>query len=398
MTLVRPALVSLAALLLGIALVGIALNRLPFSQRPALATRLWPTNPDAIRDSAMRAIGVAAASTGAVPDGARLAMHRLARLAPLRPEPFLVEATVAATAGDGARAEGLYRAAASRDPRSVLAHYALADAYLRGNRLTDGLNELSIVARLVPNAAVSLAAPLASYARQPGTGPALGYFLRRSPQFAPLVLGELAKDPSQVDRVLALSRGLALDPNDNGWKNILVATLIAGRDYPRALASWRAMFAVAPYHGIYNPGFSALAVPPPFNWSPSAGNAALVEPTAGGLKIVYYGRENAVITQQMLLLVPGRYRLAVSVGRGTANPARDDDGVALAWQLSCVEGGLVIGSLPLQGRAAGLAQLDVDVSAGCSAQWLALRGTAGNFGQPVELSLTDLSLAREGGQ
>ena len=46
------------------------------------------------------------------------------------------------------------------------------------------------------------------------------------------------------------------------------------------------------------------------------------------IKLVYYGREDSQLTQQLLLLAPDRYRLAMRIGdvppRARGN---DDDGV-----------------------------------------------------------------------
>ena len=204
-SILRGAVVGLAGLGAAVAVSAIELNRLPDGERPALAARLWSNAPDARRDQAMRDIGLAAARGGTVPDSAVRTMHWLARSEPLRAEPYLVEATVAVTAGDGARAERLFANAAERDPRSVLAHISLADRYLRTGRLTDGLAEISILARLVPGAATNLAGPIAAYARQPGTVPVLRAFFVRSPQLASPVLTELAKDPTATE--LAIRSG-----------------------------------------------------------------------------------------------------------------------------------------------------------------------------------------------
>lgn len=394
-TLARAGVVAFSGLAAAVAVTAVELNRLPDDERPTLAAALWPSNPDGIQDNAMREIGLAAARGGTVPDDARKAMRRLARLAPLRPDPYLVEATIAATGGDGDKAERLFKNAAARDPRSVLAHFSLADRYLRTNRLHDGLEEISVLGQLVPSATVSLAGPLATYARQPGTAPALQGFFARSPWMAAPVLGELAKDPAQAGRAISLGQGLPAKA-EKGWQQVVIQTLIDAHDYGRAQAAWRKFAGVGPYNGLYNPGFAAASTPPPFNWAPLDGNAALVEPSpGGGLKLVYYGRQDTLITRQLLVLAPGHYVLAMAVGAGpisTAVTTSTDPSGGVAWQVSCADGGAVLGSLPLRAAAPGRATLAFSVPPTCRSEWLSLRGTAGGFGEAVALTISEMSL------
>ena len=397
LSLARRGVVALAALVAATGVLAVALNRFPYDTRPSLAGKLWPGHPDTLHDQAMRDIGLAAAGGGTVPTSALNRMHRIAHLAPLDPDPFLVQATVVATAGDGASAERLFTEAAARDPRSVLAHYSLADRYLRTGRLSLALDELAVLARLVGSAANEMAEPIAAYALQPGTGPAMRKFFHQAPAYAGPVLAVLAKDPAQAERVMSLTQGFVLPPEASGWKSVLVQAQIERKDYPRALRAWQRVAGVGPFAGIYNPGFKLWPAPPPFNWTPVGGTAAMVEPVpGGGLKLVYYGREDSLLIQQLMVLAPGRYRLAMRIGDIPPRAHGNDDGVRLGWQLTCADGGPTLASLPLAGRAPGLIALNFAVPSGCPAQWIALHGTAGSFGEPVALTITAFSLTREG--
>ena len=393
----RRVVVIVAALATASGVAAVELNRLPFGDRPLLAQALWSSNPDALRDRAMQVIGLAAARGGTVPDQARVDMHRVARLSPLRADPFVVEATIAATAGDGAKAEQLFIEAAARDPRSVLAQYSLADRALRTNRLDDALSHLAILVRLVPNAAAGLAPPLALYARQPGAAPALRRFLARSPDMALPLLNQLASDPTQADRAITLAKGLPAFI-DKSWQANLVKVLVDYGEAAHAQSAWREMNGIAPYKGLYNPQFRTDAAPPPFNWSPGEGNAALVEPApGGGLKLLYYGRENAQITSQLMVLAPGRYRLAMRVAMGSlgaSSPTIADPAAALKWRVICGDGGTSLGELPL-GPRPGQASLVFAVPASCRSVWLALAGTATGFGEPVSLTIIQLAVNPE---
>ena len=382
----------------GIAGVGaIELNRLPFSDRPAFALAAWPSNPDTLRDRSMQAIGLAAAQGGTVPDSARRDMHRVARLSPLSADPFAVEATIAATEGDGAKAERLFAETAARDPRSVLAQYSLADRALRTNRLDEALTHLAILVRLVPNAAAGLAGPLALYARQPGAAPTLRHFLARSPGMALPLLNELARDPAQADRAIALARSLPFAV-ERDWQANLIQTLLGHGEAAHAQAAWRAMNQVEPYSGLYNPQFRTDSAPAPFNWSATEGNAALVEPApGGGLKLLYYGREDALITRQLLVLAPGRYRLAMRVAAAPGGPPGDanaDSASSVRWRVTCGDGGGGLGELPIN-PSSRQQSLRFDVPATCRSQWLELSGKSSGFGAPVTLTVNDLAVTRD---
>lgn len=400
MPVLRAMAVAVAALTGATAVAVVALNRLPADERPALAKSLWPEHPDAMRDKAMRDIGVAAARSGAVPDEARRVMRSIALAQPLRVHPYLVEATIAATAGDDGRAERLFAAAVARDPRSLLAHFALADRYLKTARLREGLGEISVLARLSPGATNTLAGPIAIYAREPGSTAILKEFFVRSPQFGPLVLNELAKDAAQADRALTLGAALPAG-GDTQWRQTLVQALIDKQQYGRALAAWRRLAAAPAGGAINNPGFAASPAPPPFNWAPFSTGGALAEAApGGGVKLVYYGREEISITRQMLVLSPGRYTLSMAVGSGpvATGPGLGSGGnEGVAWQVTCVEGGAILGTLTLK-PGASPAALRFAVPSSCPAQWLTLRGIAGQFGESVALTISALTLRKGSGE
>ena len=96
-------------------------------------------HPDALSNRAMAQIGTAAARGEAMPPTARQGLAAVVRKAPLSPDPFLVEGTIAQMANDPARAERLFLAARLRNPRSQGARYFLADRYFHTGRIQPGL-------------------------------------------------------------------------------------------------------------------------------------------------------------------------------------------------------------------------------------------------------------------
>lgn len=355
-----------------------------------LGARLWPQHVRVLVRETMAGLGVTAARGQLLSDATLRAMAEVARVAPLAPEPFLIKGALAQTAGKDAEAERLFVAARARDPRSEASRYFLADRFLRTGRTGPALAEMSALSRLVPGAAVQFAPGLAGFARTPGALPELKGFLRRSPEFEPAVLHELAKEPRNADLVLSLWSQRPVAPNEipPPWQASLLKGLVEARQYPKAAAAWSRFAGVSLKPGIYNPQFRRDPAPPPFNWNvPNVGG--VVEPGEGGVQIIYFGRQDVVMAEQLLLLPPGRYALALTVKGG------GDGRNALAWTISCDQPRRELAALPLGGASTARLQRGFEVPAGCPAQWLRLSGTSGEFSRSAELTMSGLELRRD---
>jgi hypothetical protein len=124
---------------------------------------------------------------------------------------------------------------------------------------------------------------------------------------------------------------------------------------------------------VFNPRFRPGGPPPPFNWRYSSGSAGVAEPqTGGGLRVLHYGREDAVLVEQLLLLGPGRHRLRQNADGPTPN---------LQWSLSC---------LPSGGTQDGP---DFTVSASCPAQQLQMRGTGADTAATTDVLIRSVTLS-----
>lgn len=341
----------------------------------------------------MAEIGARSARGQELPPALLEQVSEIARKSPLAPEPFLIHGAVAQLEGRDRIAERLYFEARARDPRSRAARYFVADRYLRTGRVPDALGELAVLSRLTGGGGV-FGPALASYARSPGAVAQLRRFFRTAPEFEPIVLGNLATDSRNLDLILALWSGRSTQPGTAEWQSRIVAELVGKGDFARAYAAWRRLAGVKQASpGLFNPEFRKLPFPPPFNWSFGSGGG-LADPAAGGrLEVIYFGREDAMLAQQLLLLGPGRYRLSMDV----TGDFRDSG--EIGWSVECLPKNQAVMRLPLhpEGSSARLPSVFA-VPPGCPAQRLQLTGSPGEFPKATEFTIGKLQLTRATGQ
>lgn len=347
----------------------------------------FESHPDALIDRAMAEIGAAAARGGTVPPSARQAMLKVARKAPLAPDPYLVEGTIAEMSGDHLYAERLFLAARTRDPRSPGARYFLADRYLKTNRILPGLVEMGALARLSEKASQPLIPALAAYARTPGAITELRRFFKLSPTTRDRTLALLAEDARNAPLVLALAPEPRPGAPTADWHGRMIQSLVTAGDYAGAEALWIKISGVANRGLLYNPQFRQSSALPPFDWRFSSGASGVAEPSgSGGLDVIYYGRDEVALASQLLRLAPGRYRLAMRI----EGPSRAG---GLSWGISCVPGNAGLLRLPIgtAGKGAVAGGFAVPAS-GCPAQALELRGRPGDTLETAQLTIFDLKL------
>ena len=389
---VRTVIVLVVAALLAMQVVRTALVADP-STRMTIAPRLWPSHPTLLTNQTMAEIGAHAARGEPPPPATLRQVDAIARMAPLAAEPFLIKGALAQVEGKQEHAERLFLAARIRDPRSAAARYFLADRYLRTVRIAPALAEIAALSRLYIEARAQFGPALATFAQMPGGVPQLRRFFRTSPELEPFVLAHLANDARNADLVLALWGRRPVDPKapPPEWQGTLIRRLTEQGQFAKAYATWRLVAGVERGPGtIFNPGFRKISVPPPFNWELSA-TGGVVEPAPGDrLQVIYYGRQDAVLAEQLLMLAPGRYQLGMEISGPLG------DGGELAWTLSCVPRHELIFRLPInrKGRIAG----KFSVSQNCPVQSFRLTALPGPFPQSQEFTIGGLSLIRESGE
>lgn len=386
----RQFVIAALALGLGFQVVRTAAMERP-APRQAIGAWMWPSHPAFILDRTMAEIGALARHGQKLPPTTLQHIKEIARKTPLAPEPYLIHGALAQESGQVARAERLFAQARLRDPRSETARYFLADRYLRSGRTGEALVEITAFSRLVPTAAAQFAPALASFAHTPGAIPQLRGFFRSSPEFEPLVLDQLAADVRNTDLILALAVGRPAGDPPQPWQAKIVGALVEQEQFTKAYDVWKKITGLPNIGGgLFNSEFDKVEAPPPFNWT-FATSGGVAEPSGGGrLQVIYYGREDTALAQQLLLLSPGQYQLRMDVS------GQVGDGTAIAWSLTCLPQKRAIISLPLkQGmRQAVIAFL---VSPDCPAQRLDLIGSAGEFPRSLDFAVSKLKLTRIAG-
>ncbi len=358
---------------------------------PATGAQMWPGHPNVVLNRTMARIGTLSARGQTLPPALMAQVDDIARKMPLAAEPFLIKGAVAQTDGRESVADRLYFAARDHDPRSRAARYFLAERYLGTGRPEPALKEMAVLARLT-NATGVFAPALATYARSPGAVPSLRRFFRSSPEFEPAVLSHLAADARNLDLILALWSGRGARPGEAPpeWVTRILDALLAKGDYRNAYSIWRRYSGVGQGpSGLFNPEFRTVAAPPPFNWRYGS-SGGIAEPAADGrLEVVYYGREDGVFAEQVLMLAPGAYQLSMNL----SGDLKDAAGVA--WSLNCLPQNQPVMRLPIQqSRSSAGVRGAFSVPAGCPAQRLQLAAEAGEFPNTLEFTVSNLHLAK----
>jgi hypothetical protein len=281
-----------------------------------------------------------------------------------------------------------------REPRSPAVRYLLVDLYLRAGKVGAGLTEMAELSKVVPGSSGQIIPALAQFAKSPGADVQLRRLFGRNPQLEDPVLSILASDPANADLILsAASQSRSVDAAPF-WQTKLLETMVAGGDYAGAYRIWQRIVGIAPQGaaGIFNSEFRAGLAPPPFNWKYESTPAGIAQPESGNLRILFYGREDALLASETLLLSPGNYRLRVPV-IVAGGPAG-----AVAWTITCLPSKTVVLQLPIPGTGTSRT-LEGAFSVGaqdCLAQRLSLIGRAQDAPQTADLQVWPLDLARIG--
>lgn len=360
-------------------------------REPDRAARFWGHHPDTEIALGMTEIGRAARNREPVPANVFPMMSDAALKAPLAAEPFLVRGVEAQLTGNALLAIQAFSAAERRDPRSLPAHYFLADQLFRSGDTRRGLGEVGVLARLAPNGLRSLAPYVAAYAKDPSNWPRLRELFRTNPEVEEAALDALSTDHSNADTIMALA-----DQSHRGpraiWLPGLLESLVTAGEYQKALAIWTAAAARPGTRAggtIYDAGFADADAPAPFNWTLMSSTVGLAERQPGArLHVIFYGREDGWLARELLLLRPGIYRMTMSAS-GNAADAR-----ALTWSVRCDRSQTPFAAVPLD--VASARSWTFTVPAGCPAQWLELSGVSSDVARQSEVSIGRLSLVMEG--
>jgi hypothetical protein len=199
-------------------------------------------------------------------------------------------------------------------------------------------------------------------------------------------LNALAADPENAELVLALAAGSVSEEVDsNAWQPRLLSALVERGDYQRAYSLWRRFSGLGdrPAPLLFNGDFRQSPAPAPFNWTYTSGTAGVAEPAGGVLRVLYYGRANIVLAEQLLLLPPGNYRFASPITGTTAAGA-------LVWTLACERSRNQLMELQLGTSS----QASFSVPQGCPAQRLELQGRAQEMPKDSDVQIGPVAIDR----
>ena len=177
------------------------------------------------------------------------------------------------------------------------------------------------------------------------------------------------------------------------WQSILLNTLIERGEFARARELWMRISGIQSQDPprVVNHLFAKISAPPPFNWTFSSGSSGVAEPAGSGkLNDIFYGRENAALASQLLVLPSGRYRIQMEA-------SGDNEGSSgLEWSVTCVPSQAKLTSLPLKGATLAGVRLGAEFTVpaeSCPAQWLKLTGTAKEIAKSEQVTIGRFELS-----
>lgn len=364
-------------------------------ENPFLAARADPDHP---RVRISLAMVYFLLRGGRVPEESARAALESVRRAPLADEPFLLAAVNALAAGRNAEGERLLVEARRRNPRLRLARLLLLDRYLREHRVNEAVGEMKALGSLIGGASSVLTPALAKMAQDPSTAPQMLPLLRAQPALQESVLETLVTSGADEATILNVAGPAVRSRGDAPWKSQLLAGLVARHEIGKAWSLWQGFTGTASGSsdkGLYDAGFAGLPGPPPFNWDLAKGGAGVAERTPNRtLQVEYYGRDNASLAGQLMILRPGRYRLSFR-----ASGDASGEGSRLVWTVACDAGGAPLLQIPITRTASSpkaFNGLFTVPASGCPAQWLRLNGVSGDVESRQSVTIDALSVKPEG--
>ncbi|MEP7316702.1 MAG: hypothetical protein ABI667_08385 [Sphingomicrobium sp.] len=373
----KLAILLLMGLGLAILIVRYEAVRAPASHPIASLAKFFPGHPDMIRRDLEVSAAVAGREGRALSDADLEKSRKLLKMSPLATMPLMIAGAEAQLGGDAAKAQMLYLAARTRNPRLPAVRLLLADSYLRQDNAKGGIEELLALTRITPRSSGPATSALVEYARDPVSARRLGQALEPYPDMRAGILTQLARDSKNLASVMALAPAHA---QERPWESVLLDAMVQQGEYARAFELWRQWSKTDYAPGaVSNPTFEEWSAPGPFNWQlvNSAGGLAEFREDAG-VAIVYYGRDNITFLRQLLLLKPGEHRIRTSV-------STSDIG-GLRWSLRCADGRAVDEWKITDTQS-------VEIPGDCGAQWLELIGRPTETPVTREVILTRVGLA-----
>ena len=297
------------------------------------------------------------------------------------------------------KAAQFFAHALNRNPRSRLARLFVLELALRRNDVRHAVLDMTLLGRLLPDAATAFVPELARMAQDPRTRRALAPTLRADPVMLALVLHYLADKGASPALVLQLAGSRVGPPPRElaDWREALLRSMLERGNFDAAHRLWAAFAGLKDDvpEGIYDGSFQGRPGFAPFNWTFSSSETGAAErDRGGGLHVEYYGRVPGDLASQVLTLPPGRYRFAFNA-EGDLRDAQH----RLFWRVQCYRKDpttlldIPIANVTFAGRTiAG----DFMVPADCPGQWLKLVGEPTEFPKNESVTIREVRVQRIG--
>ncbi|TCQ02858.1 hypothetical protein [Sphingomonas sp. PP-CC-3A-396] len=301
-------------------------------------------NRSPVQASAARAIGVSALSARNN-EAARRAFTYAARLSrrDLPTELYWIEANV--TRGDIRGALHHYDIAMNV---SVKSRAMLGNILIAASAETDVANELAKLLKTQP---------------------------RWLPEFYQRLMGQ-GENPATLFHIANVMAFDARDPGQAPFVSMALNRLVALGAYENARALYSRSVG-GPNETVRNAGFERANRLQPFDWTIASEPtySGIIETRTGwphGNVLTVTGTEANDVARQLLLLVPGQYRLAAD----TANVRQERETRPLLT-IMCVSNNRALASMPFAAAGAkpAVMQGTFTVPANCPAQWITIRNT-----------------------
>jgi hypothetical protein len=335
-------------------------------------------------------------STGRPPPGIAGLARQALPVAPLAYEPFFGAGSAgfrASGSAGSARDAKLLREALRRNPRSREARTLLLRHALGTNQLTPAIEQLAMLNRLNPGAIEQLMAALGQTIATERQAIDAVDALRPYPElYRPFLRGFLtaAKEPKLA---IALVTRLPADTfTDPQVRSSAIQVMVRAQAFAAARALWGVGLGKDKGALVHSPEFADRRAPPPFNWALTVDETGAAEPgKAGGLDVIYYGRQPGTLVRQLLTLGPGTYTARVEYRTLSGQPG------AIGLELRCAGADQAFALRPLDAKVEAEADAAVTFTVpaqGCSGQMLSLVGRALEERRQQEMTVRRLDVVR----
>lgn len=308
--------------------------------------------------------------------------ERLLAAVPLDPVALTYLGLAADKKGDTARARALMMLAVRSDGRALRARLWIMDQDLRRRDYGSAIEHFDRLIRIGPPGTNGLINAMTGVVSDPASHAPLARKLATNPPWRSAFLFALNQRGVSPDVIYQLTPQNTAKSQVLFEQSALLQSLLKNREYERAYLAWINFLpesSLKQLGPVYDPQFQQLPGPLPFNWMVTDGTEGSSEfSKPKGLNVSYLGGTAATLTEQTLLLSPGRYRLSVTA-------AGSDENNQLSWTVTCPGAGEPLQSVKLTGLKDSpqryTTQFDIP-AADCGAQRLAL------VGAPVEFPRT----------